>query len=259
MSTTMDDEHASRYAAAINATLGPAGRMISASKSAYRDEHPDHLVVFNANLCLAGAKVWFGDVDLTLDEPDLLKLAAQVGEITDLLSEYDGRFQYEDAPMLEHAVYSVTPTGHTRVDATRYERRTDGRLYTRPIRRPPRWRWPRPPRLWHLWRLHASCEPSLTPQGTMTSRLLRIGHAGQDRRSPLLVLGIHHWSRQARGAWLEYTWYPSAHRAWAPPTQFRAKWHRGRVRPHLSVRLAPGVAYEVRLGVILGPTDFLWG
>jgi hypothetical protein len=254
-----DDEQAEQYAATINATLGPAGRMISPSKSAYRDEHPSHLVVFNANVCVAGIKVWYGDVDVTLDEPQLLQLAAQIGEITDLLSEHDARFRHEDAPLLERAVYSVTPTGHTRVDAARYERRTDGRLYTRPIPRPPRWRWPRGPRLWHLWRVRATCERSATPQGSMTSRLVHIGCARHDRRSSLLVVGIHHWSRHARGAWLEYTWHPSAHRAWAPPIQFRAKWHRGRVRPCISGRLAPGVAYEVRVGVILGSIDSLWG
>jgi hypothetical protein len=233
--------------------------MISPSKSAYRDEHPEHLVVFNANVCLAGTKVWHGDLDLTLDEPQLIALSARTGEIADLLYEYDGRFRNEDAPLLEHAIYSVTPTGHTRVDSARFERRTDGRLYARPIPPPPRWRRPRPPRLWRAWRVEVHRERSKTMEGSETALCLQIGQASSKLRSPLLTVAIHLWSRQARGVWLGYTWHPSAHRAWAPAVRQRAKWHRGRVRPYVSVRLAPGVSYEFRTGIIIGPIDPLWG
>ena len=49
----------------VLATLGPRGRMISGSKTGYRDRHPDHLPVFNANVCFGSSKVWHGDLDLT--------------------------------------------------------------------------------------------------------------------------------------------------------------------------------------------------
>lgn len=60
-----DDEPApTDPAAAAVAVVGPAGRMISPSKSAYRDRHPDHVVAFNSLLCLAdGAGLWWGDLD----------------------------------------------------------------------------------------------------------------------------------------------------------------------------------------------------
>lgn len=85
MSTTVDEYLAGRYEQAILSTLGPPVRMISASKTGYRDRHPDHLPVFNANVCLGAAKIWFGDIDLTLDEPKLLDLASCTGHITSLL------------------------------------------------------------------------------------------------------------------------------------------------------------------------------
>jgi hypothetical protein len=62
--------------------LGPAGRLLAASKSWYYDEHPDHEVVFNACVFDTQAvEIWFGDLDLTLDAPRLQELADLLGEI----------------------------------------------------------------------------------------------------------------------------------------------------------------------------------
>jgi hypothetical protein len=255
----MNDDRAVQCQAVLAATLGPPGRMITPSKSAYRDSHPDHLVVFNANICLTGAKVWHGDLDLTADEPALLDLAARTGAIADVLYEHDARFRSETNPRIERAVYSVTPTGHTRVDVSRVERRADGRVYERPVPRPPRWRWPQSPRLWRFWRVAASCERSGTVEGTETSWCLRVGDGGAHRRSPSLVLALHLWTRTARRVSLQCAWYPSSHRAWTPAMHRRVKWHRGRFRPYVSLRLAPGTAYELGAGFIVGPVDFIWG
>nr|HPI82220.1 hypothetical protein [Candidatus Paceibacterota bacterium] len=42
------------------------GRMISGSKSGYRDRYPENLVVFNANIVTKKrGKVWHGDLDVT--------------------------------------------------------------------------------------------------------------------------------------------------------------------------------------------------
>ena len=80
------------------------GRMISASKSSYREKHPEHKVYFNANVFVNGAKVWFGDLDLTLDREKLQKIADEAGESLHILKEMDGRFGKETNPDLTLAV-----------------------------------------------------------------------------------------------------------------------------------------------------------
>jgi hypothetical protein len=255
----MDEQLAIRHAVAILATLGPPGRMLSGSKTGYRDQHPEHLPVFNANVCIAAGKVWWGDLDLTVDEAALLDLSSQTGEVVSVLYESDGRFRHEEAPLIGEAVFSAAPTGHTRFDPIQAERRSDGHVYVRPRPQPRRWRRPARPRMWRVWHVDVRREESRDPDGVQTSRLLRIGHHDRIQRSPLFVLGLHTWSREARGAWLEWTWYPSGHRSWAPPISGRAKWHARRVRPYVGIRVAPGLAHEIRLGVSIGPVDLVWG
>ena len=127
------DDHLERV---LLATLGPPGRMIAASKSDYAERHPDQIAVFNANVVLSPRdKVWHGDVDLTLDEPLLHELARVTGRIVYLLYERDGRFENERDPHVEAAIFSVTPTGHTRFPHARIERTVEGIL--RPRKRPP--------------------------------------------------------------------------------------------------------------------------
>jgi hypothetical protein len=255
----MDIRLAITHEQAILATLGPPGRMLSGSKTGYYAEHPDHLPVFNANVCLGSSKVWHGDLDLTLDEEALLDLASQTEQIVSVLYETDGRFKHEDHPLIAEAVYSAAPSGHSLVDSVMAERRPDGRLYTRVRRRPPHWRRPARPRLWRFWKLNTEREQTANRNGTQTSRYLRIGGRSTTHQAPLLVLSVHTWSREARGAWVECTWHSSGHRAWAPPISGRAKWHRGGLRPYVGWRVAPGLAHDVCAGVIVGPTDFIWG
>lgn len=248
--STVKDDPLSRHAAAIGSTLGPSARLISPSKSRYHDAHPDHVVVFNANVCLQkDGKVWWGDLDLTLDESQLANLAEQTGQIVYLLYESDGRFKHEGAPLLDRAVHSVTPSGHTKVVHTHVDRRVDGRLYQRPPVRQPRWRRPDPPRLWRFWHLDTHHEHIRDSLGERASRLVYAGRRGHDHRSPLLVLGLHRWSHDERSAWVEWTWYPSGRRGWAPSLASRAKWHRGAIRPFVSLRLTPGIAHEIRIGI----------
>lgn len=87
-------------------------RMISGSKSGYRNAHPDNLVCFNANIFVLGeGKVWFGDLDLTLDDEKLKEVAEESGNDLYVLREMDGRFGNENLPddkIIELAVAKIS-------------------------------------------------------------------------------------------------------------------------------------------------------
>jgi hypothetical protein len=73
------------------------GRIISYSKSAYRESHPDNKILFNANIFVLGeGKIWYGDLDLTLDEKVLERIASKISKDLFILSEMDGRFGNEN-------------------------------------------------------------------------------------------------------------------------------------------------------------------
>jgi hypothetical protein len=77
----------------VEEIIGPVGAMISASKTAYSDAHPDNKVFFNA--CIfnkKGVQIWAGDLDLTLKKDKLAELADLVGEIW-ITPEFGYRFQ----------------------------------------------------------------------------------------------------------------------------------------------------------------------
>ncbi len=85
------------------------GRMIASSK---RDVPKGHICVFNANLCVRSrGKIWYGDLDLTTDETDLVKFAAELGETLYVLRESDARFENEAKPVFERAVASYQADG----------------------------------------------------------------------------------------------------------------------------------------------------
>lgn len=97
--------------------IGWPGRMISGSKSGYRQRYPDHTIVFNANLCTDEGKFWFGDLDVTLDDKNLQKLADRIGQRVYVLREMDARFEREDNPALDRAVATFEPRPKTRTRA----------------------------------------------------------------------------------------------------------------------------------------------
>ena len=80
--------------------LGMPGRMISNSKSAYKEKNPDNLVIFNANVCTENYKIWWGDLDLTKSVKELSDLAEILGEDIYVLYELDGRFENENKPLV---------------------------------------------------------------------------------------------------------------------------------------------------------------
>lgn len=93
------------YSHLIRETIGFPGRMISGSKSGYHNKYPNHIVIFNANLCTESeGKIWFGDLDLTLDKEHLSELAVALNQDLYVLRELDARFENEDSPLLKNAV-----------------------------------------------------------------------------------------------------------------------------------------------------------
>jgi hypothetical protein len=73
------------------------GRLISASKSFYRSKFPDNEVYFNANIFVLGeGKIWYGDIDVTIDIKILKEIASSIGKDLFILWEMDGRFGNED-------------------------------------------------------------------------------------------------------------------------------------------------------------------
>jgi len=72
------------------------GRMISYSKSAYREANPKSVCYFNANIVTArDGKIWYGDLDLTKDALGLKVVAEQIGQTIYVLKELDCRFEDE--------------------------------------------------------------------------------------------------------------------------------------------------------------------
>jgi hypothetical protein len=65
--------------------------MIAPSKSGYRVNHPDHVIVFNANVCTpTRGVIWNGDLDITVDSEALKAMAAEHGEELYIFRESDG-------------------------------------------------------------------------------------------------------------------------------------------------------------------------
>jgi hypothetical protein len=86
--------------------MGYPGRMLSGSKGQYRWDNDDHLIAFNGNLFVSKSeKIWYGDMDITIEEENILKLAKKLGRSVYVLHEHDGRFEKEDKCDLSKAIY----------------------------------------------------------------------------------------------------------------------------------------------------------
>lgn len=74
------------------------GRMIAQSKSDYCKKHQKDLVIFNANILTKNhGKIWYGDLNVTLDFDNLKNVADQIGEDLYILMEGDARFGNENS------------------------------------------------------------------------------------------------------------------------------------------------------------------
>jgi hypothetical protein len=78
------------------------GRMISGSKSLYRQRYPKNHIIFNANIFIPSkGKIWWGDLDITLDNKHLQDSCNELNEEMIVVSEMFGRFGAEERPYTE--------------------------------------------------------------------------------------------------------------------------------------------------------------
>jgi hypothetical protein len=118
----------------LEGMLGWSGRMIAGSKSGYHRQHPDHVVVFNAGICVERGGlpelIWEGDLDLTLDEEPLVAFAGAYGETLHIVFEGDrpDGFYGPRAEALTRAVLVIDPDGRVSFDERRIKRDADARL-----------------------------------------------------------------------------------------------------------------------------------
>lgn len=90
----------------LEKSLGYSGRLISMSKGRYNYNNPDNITVFNSNICTKeDGKIWYGDLDITLEKKILDTLAKKLNTTLYVLTESDGRFENEKKPLLEDAKY----------------------------------------------------------------------------------------------------------------------------------------------------------
>jgi hypothetical protein len=86
------------------------GRMISGSKSGYRERHPKNDVIFNARIFTPKhGNVFWGDLDITLDNTALQEVCEKIGEemivTTESVSWYAEDKKYEDIEKYAHAKF----------------------------------------------------------------------------------------------------------------------------------------------------------
>ena len=89
-----------------------SGRMLSYSKSVYRNKFPDNEVYFNANIFVLGeGKIWYGDIDVTKEKEQLENVAREIGKDLYILREMDGRFgneELKDSEIITRAMCKIT-------------------------------------------------------------------------------------------------------------------------------------------------------
>jgi len=73
------------------------GRLITGSKSSYRENHPNDLIIFNANILIQSkGKIWHGDLNITKDAKILQRICNEINEKMIIVSEMLCRFGMEE-------------------------------------------------------------------------------------------------------------------------------------------------------------------
>lgn len=85
------------------------------SKTTYRNNNPNNLIVFNSNLYIKYKheyiKVWYGDIDITKKYQELIHLYQDIKLPFYILYEMDGRFNNEDQPNIDRHLIRVDSNG----------------------------------------------------------------------------------------------------------------------------------------------------
>lgn len=75
-------------------------RLIAGSKRIYKENHPNDIVMFNANIIVEPeGKIWYGDLNITLDILILHRIAKTIDRDLYILWEMDARFGNESQPI----------------------------------------------------------------------------------------------------------------------------------------------------------------
>jgi hypothetical protein len=112
--------------------LGAPGRLLAPSKTEYRALFPTNVFLPNGNLFTETAKIWFGDLDLTLDEEAVVEIARRARKTVYVLHEHDGRVAGRERNPDLHAAVLVA-RGHGTVElGSRVGRDTNGLLCVAP-------------------------------------------------------------------------------------------------------------------------------
>lgn len=89
-----------------------SGKMISHSKSLYREKYPYNEVYFNCNVFILGeGKIWYGDLDVTKEIGVLTRIASKLEKDLFILREMDGRFEKSeltDSEIITKAVCKIS-------------------------------------------------------------------------------------------------------------------------------------------------------
>lgn len=257
----MDDSIPARHARALKQRLGSPGRMIAYEHTDYLWPGSDRAVIFNADVWVAGRLVWWGDLDLTVDEPRLVGLAADLGETVHVFWEGGARRLSEGGTPAEWSVFTVSASGIAWHLDWVYTRDARGRLVLRDTELAyDGFRFPLPPTSWSFWNwtVRRGRRTGARDSDGWHGELLWIGEVVPDG-APHLEIVFGRFRNQARGGWIELCWHPSrSQRPWAPPLVRTLRWTRGRARPWITVRLEPGDYLQLQIGISLGLYDPRW-
>lgn len=92
-------------------------RMLGGAKYIYQNDHPEDLIVFNANVIMKDVgKVWYGDLNLTEDYNVLREIAQSLNTELYVLWESHGRFGEENKPineLIKKAVWNTSEDNPT--------------------------------------------------------------------------------------------------------------------------------------------------
>lgn len=103
----------------VEQKLGLSGTLLSSSKTHYRNQYPNHLILFNSNIFTIWnglkTKIWWGDLNVNLSKDILTSLSSYFNLPLYCLYESDGRWISPSNVDLERAAAVFHPSGDIKV------------------------------------------------------------------------------------------------------------------------------------------------